>query len=67
MKEGRPEPKKPEADKPADSESGDEPPTRRSLLARTYEAALQEHIEHGTRPGDCGCNLLPRELMRMID
>lgn len=70
MKEGRPEPKKPEADKPAEavpSESGDEPPTRRSLLARTYEAALQEHIEHGTRPGDCGCNLLPRELMRMID
>lgn len=67
MKEGRPEPKKPEADTPADSESGDEPPTRRSLLARTYEAALQEHIDHGTRPGDCGCNLLPRELMRMID
>jgi imidazolonepropionase-like amidohydrolase len=69
MKEGRPEPKKDEAEKPdpESPESGEEPPTRRSLLARTYEAALQEHIDHGTRPGDCGCNLLPRELMRTID
>ena len=65
MKEGRPEPKKDE-DKP-DSESGEQAPTRRSMLARAYEAALLEHIEHGTRPGDCGCNLLPRELMRMFD
>ncbi len=65
MKEGRPEPKKDE-DKP-DSESGEQAPTRRSMLARAYEAALLEHIEHGTRPGDCGCNLLPREMMRMFD
>ncbi len=59
MKEGRPAPKKDEADTPAAPESGDESPTRRSLLARTYEAALQDHIDHGPRPGDCGCTLLP--------
>lgn len=67
MKEGRPAPKKDDANPSTESHSGDAPPTRRSLLARTYEAALEDHIDHGPRPGDCGCTLLPRHIMLMID
>lgn len=31
------------------------PPTRRWLLARETRRALAERIDHGPRPGDCGC------------
>jgi hypothetical protein len=65
MAEGRPDPK-PKKDEQKPSE-GSEPPTRRSLLAAAYERAMNEHIDHGPRPGDCGCNLLPRELLRLND
>ncbi|MEM9373135.1 MAG: amidohydrolase family protein [Planctomycetota bacterium] len=61
VEEGKADKKDMESDTPgSDSEST---PTRRSLLARTYERALQEHIDHGTQPGECGCNLLPRHLL----
>lgn len=63
MAEGRPKP----ADKKEPEPASDEAPTRRSMLARAYERALEEHVEHGARPGDCGCNLLPRELLRTLD
>jgi len=55
-----------DADDKDDSESEDAP-TRRSLLARAYERALTDHVEHGTEPGQCGCNLLPRQLLNLND
>lgn len=70
MAEGRPKPKKADDDEaePAESEAeGEEKPTRRSLLARAYERSLSEHIEHGTAPGECGCNLLPRQFMTQLE
>lgn len=68
MAEGRPADKaKPDSESEPDVPGADEVPTRRSLLARTYEKALQEHIDHGTRPGDCGCNLLPHQFMLIRD
>ncbi len=67
MAEGKPKTKRENDEQdPAESEAeGDPAPTRRSMLARMYERALQDHIDHGPRPGDCGCNLLPRELMNL--
>jgi imidazolonepropionase-like amidohydrolase len=62
MAEGKPKPKAPKEDSESDVPDRDDVPTRRSLLARTYERAMQEHVEHGTRPGDCGCNLLPSQF-----
>ncbi len=73
MAEGRPpfrEPgtrPDPDAAPVAPEADEDEPPTRRALLARAYERALSEHVDHGPRPGDCGCSLLPRELIRTAD
>jgi len=70
MAEGKPKPKKPDDDdsEPAESEAeGEEKPTRRSLLARAYERSLSEHIEQGTAPGECGCNLLPRQFMMQLN
>lgn len=70
MAEGKPKPKKEAEDdaEPAESEAeGEEVPTRRSLLARAYERSLHEHIEQGTAPGECGCNLLPRQFMMQLN
>ncbi len=67
MAEGKPDKKDDATPDEPEVPTADEVPTRRSLLARTYERALDEHIEHGTRPGDCGCNLLPRQLMFLND
>ncbi|MFK7884864.1 MAG: amidohydrolase family protein [Phycisphaerales bacterium] len=63
LEKGKPDAKD-DDDEQEDSES-EAAPTRRSLLARAYEQALNEHVEHGTQPGECGCNLLPRQLLQL--
>lgn len=67
LEEGKPEPKDTENKEPETIADPDERPTRRSLLARTYERALNDHVEHGTQPGECGCNLLPRQILYLND
>ncbi len=63
LEKGKPEPGDADETEPDDLVDPGARTTRRSLLAQAYERALQEHIEHGTQPGDCGCNLLPRHLL----
>ena len=73
LEKGKPDAKDDDADSNGDDpdeledEETGEKPTRRSLLARAYERALSDHVEHGTQPGECGCNLLPRHLLNLDD
>ena len=69
MSEGRRVPPRDDAteETPEDDRDADEIPTRRALLARAYERALAEHIEHGARPGDCGCDLAAFEIFGFQD
>ncbi|MCH8509702.1 MAG: amidohydrolase family protein [Phycisphaerales bacterium] len=70
MAEGRRAPSRNDRDNDSREEpesESDEPPTRRALLARAYERALQQHIEHGPQPGDCGCDILSLEMLGVLD